>query len=162
MNRRYTPPPRNVRRSAETRFRAASEATCAIVSNSERPSGRARAGMRSERGMSTRRSSIELTPIAASIAARSSGECTRYGTSRLGLGDLLVGRLVEQIGGQLAGQLQLQDPAFAIRVGVDQLGGGGQLVVHRRNTSGHRRVQVACSFDRLDHTEGLAFGQLAA
>src|ERR1700674_2501859 len=101
-----------------------------MVSNSESPAGRCNDSMRRGWGMSTSRSSIDSTPIAASIAARSSGEWTRYGKlGRRGLREFLVRRLVEEVRGERARQLQLDDPAFTVRVRVDQLGVVFELVV---------------------------------
>src|SRR5712692_8895007 len=162
MNRRYTPPPRKVSRSANTRLRAASDVTWAIVSNSERPFGSWSAGMRSELGMSTRRPSIESTPIAASISARSSGEWTRYGKLGLGLGELLVRGFVHQVRGQLARQLELEDPTVSVWVRVDELGLACQLVVDCGHAAGHRSVEIAGCFDGFDHTKALAGLELAA
>src|SRR2546430_15171528 len=59
--------------------------------------------------------------------------------SRRLLGRLLVGRFVHQVGRQLARQLELEDPAFAVRVGVDELRLGGQLLVHRRDAPAYGR-----------------------
>src|ERR1700680_2523477 len=110
--------------------------------------------------MSTRRSSMDSTPIAANIAARSSGEWTRYG--KLGsraLCDFLVRRFVEEVSRELAGQLQLHDPAVTIWVRVDQLRVGCQLVVDSADAPSHRRVKVAGRLDRLDHAEAVSNGQ---
>src|SRR5437899_5986440 len=113
--------------------------------------------------MSTRRSFIDSTPIASSIAVRSSGEWTRYGKllSRC-LGDFLVALLVEKVGRQLPSELELEDPALAEGVGVDELRLGRELVVHGADPSGHRRVEVARRLDRLDDAEGLPRRELAA
>src|SRR5260370_37885771 len=92
--------------------------------------------------MSASRPSIESMPLAASISARSSGEWTRYGNLGLGLRRLLIRRFVHQVGGQVTGQLQLQDPAVAVRVGVDELGLGRQLLVDRAHAAGDRGIEI--------------------
>src|SRR3989442_14398816 len=112
--------------------------------------------------MPTRRSSIELTPIAASISARSCGEWTRYGKLLLGFRELLVRGLVHQVAWQLTRKLELEDPAVAVRVGVDELGLAGQLVVDRCQPALDRGIEVAGRFDGFDDTEALAGRELAA
>src|SRR5258708_12980819 len=100
-----------------------------MVWNSDSPAGRSRDSMRSDFGMSTSSSSIELTPMVSSIATRSSGEWTRYGNLvGSGLCHLLVFRLVQQIAGQIAGELDLENPSLAVGVRVDELRLGGELV----------------------------------
>src|SRR5690349_13595622 len=145
------------------RLRLASIATWASVSCSDSPSGRSSSSRRSERGMSTSRSSMVRAPMVSSIAVRSSGEWTRYGklVRRL-LRHLLVRRLVEQVARKLAFEVELQDPALAVRVGVDELRLAGELFVDRADPAGHRRVEVARRFHRLDDAEALARRQLAA
>src|SRR5579864_3391339 len=113
--------------------------------------------------MSTRRSSIDSTPIVSSMALRSSGEWTRYGNLVVrGLCHLLVRVLVEKVGGEITRHLELEDPAFAERVGVDQLWLGRQLLVDLADPPSDRRVKVARRFDRFDHAERLARVELAA
>src|SRR4029077_16590924 len=113
--------------------------------------------------MSTRRSLIDSTPSFSSMAARSSGEWTRYGNLVVrGLCHLLVRVLVEQVGGQITRQVELEDPALAERVGVDQLRLGRELVVPLADPAGDRRVEVARRFDRLHDAESLARVELAA
>src|SRR5256886_4071265 len=163
MNRRYTPPPRNVRRSAYTRLRAARTETCAIVSNSERPFGSCSDSRRSDCGMSTSRSFIDCTPRVSSIADRSSGEWTRYGKLVRGsLGHFLVRGFIEQVGGEVPGNLELEDPAVTVRIGVDELGFGCQLFVDLADLPRDRRVAVARRLDRLDDAKCLARRELAA
>src|SRR5690348_8923691 len=135
-----------------------------MVSNSDNPFGSCSPSRRSDCGMSTSRSSIDRAPTVSSIAERSSGEWTRYGNlvSRRLLRGLLVVRLVHQVVRQVAGQLELQDPALTVWVGVDELRFRGQLFVDRCDPAGHRRVQIACRLDRLDDAEGVAGRELAA
>jgi len=73
---------------------------------------------------------------------------------------LLVRRLVEEVAGKLALEVELQDPALAVRVGVDELRLARELFVDRADAAGHRRVQVARRLDRLDDPEALARRQL--
>src|SRR5579859_2388052 len=145
------------------RLASASRRISAMVSSSERPIGSLSSSMRSCGGMSTSSWSIDSTPIAASISSRSWGEWTRYGILRLArrFGGLLVLRLVHQVLGQVARKLDLQDPALAVRVGVHELGVGGELVVHLGDGAVDGRVEVARRLDRLDHAEGLALRDLA-
>src|ERR1700687_1933682 len=113
-----------------------------MVSNSESPAGRCNDSMRRGWGMSTSRSSMDPTPIAASIASRSSGEWTRYGKLVCGrLRDLFVVGLVEEIGRGFARQLERHDTTFAIGVCVDELGVRCELVIDRCPSAGHARVQ---------------------
>src|SRR5699024_21132 len=51
--------------------------------------------------------------------------------------------------------LQDDDPALAVRVGVDQFGRGLERGVDLHDLSGERRVQVRDALRRLDLTEGL-------
>src|SRR5260370_24383853 len=132
-----------------------------MVSNSERPFGSSSRGMRSDSGMSTRSPSIESTPIVVSISVRSSGEWTRYGTLGAGLRGLLVRVLVHEVFGQLARNLQLEDPAIAVGVGVDQLGHARQLVVDAGHAPRDRGVKVAGGLHRLHDPETLARLELA-
>ena len=53
-------------------------------------------------------------------------------------------------------QFDLEHPAFAVGVLVDQLGGAGQFLVHRNNVAGHRGVDIAGGFDTFDHRAFLA------
>src|SRR2546430_6132677 len=157
------PPPRNVRRSGYTWLRSARDETCAIVSNSERPFGSCSDSRRSDCGMSTRRSFMERTPRVSSIADRSSGEWTRYGKLvRRSLGHFLVRGFIEQVGRKVPSQLELQDPAVTVRIGVDELGFGCQLFVDLADLPRDRRVEVARRLDRLDDAECLARRELAA
>src|SRR4051812_38859524 len=104
--------------------------------------------------MSTSRSSIERTPMVSSIAVRSSGEWTRYGKLVLGgLCHFLVRTFVEQVAREITGQLELQDPAVAVGIGVDELGLRRELVVHRADPARDRRVEIAGRLHRLDHAK---------
>src|SRR5690348_18209877 len=133
-----------------------------MVSSSDSPLGSCSPSRRRDCGMSTRRSLIDWAPSFSSMAARSSGEWTRYGKLVVrGLCHLLVRVLVEQVRGQLTRQVELEDPALAERVGVDQLRLGGELVVDLADPSGDRRVEVARSLDRLDDAERLSRDKLA-
>src|SRR2546428_3632263 len=112
--------------------------------------------------MSTRSSFIDPTPIVSSIADRSSGEWTRKGKLlRGGLGQLLVRRLIQKVVRRIAGELELQDPAFTVGIRVDQLRLGGKLFVDLGDPSGHRRVEVAGRLDRLDDAKSLSRPELA-
>src|ERR1700680_5003425 len=163
MKRRYPPPPRKVSRSGKTRVRAARDPICAIVSNSESPAGSCSDLMRRDWGMSTSRSSIDPTPIAASIASRSSGAWTRYGKLVVRrLRDLFVFGFVEEIGGGLARQLELDDPTLAVWICVDKLGVSGELVVDRCHSAGDRCVQITRRLYRLHHSKALAGVKLAS
>src|SRR5690348_6303994 len=134
-----------------------------MVSSSDSPLGSCSPSRRRDCGMSTRRSLVDWAPSFSSMAARSSGEWTRYGNLVVrGLCHLLVRILVEQVGRWITCHLELEDPAFTERVGVDQLWLRGELLVDLADPPGDRRVEVARRLDRLDDAEGLADVELAA
>src|SRR6266480_7877016 len=78
------------------------------------------------------------------------------------LSDLLVRGLVEQVRRQLAVKVELEYPALAVRVGVDELRLGRELLVDGGDASRHGRVQVARGLHRLDHAEAFSRRELAA
>src|SRR5260370_39248518 len=134
-----------------------------MVSTSDRPAGRSSDSIRSDFGMSTSSSSMELTPIVSSIAARSSGEWTRYGKLvGSGLRHLFVVGFAQQVIGQVAGELDLEDPSIAVRIRVHELRLGGELVVDFDDASLDRCIEIAGRFDRLDHAESLLRRDLAS
>src|SRR5687767_4061914 len=133
-------------------------ARCAVTSASVIPSGTPMAAPRASRGIAVRSSSTLLTPIAASIAARSASVCGEYG-----LLDTLVGliadmrgvraRVEERRGLGLIGHPHLHEPAILIRRPVHQLGALDDLHVALDDLARYGRIDVRCCFHRLDDAE---------
>src|ERR1700759_1132034 len=77
-----------------------------------------------------------------------------------GAGQFTVGGRVQQGRELLAGgrrvDVDLEQPAPAVRVGIDQLGEAGQVVVALADGPGHRGDEVADALDRFDVATGLA------
>src|SRR5439155_26663183 len=101
-----------------------------------------------DRRKSTRRTFMERTARGSGIGELASGEWKREGKLvRRSLGQFLVSGFNGQVGRKGPGQLELQDPALTVRVGVDELGFGCQLLVDLADLPGDRRVEIARRLD---------------
>src|SRR4051812_17450518 len=83
--------------------------------------------------------------------------------NRSGRDGLLVGRSVHQLrGGRAVRDGNLEEPAAAVRVAVDQLRRGVERVVDRNDLTGDRRVDVADGLGRLELADSVTGSHLGA
>ena len=114
------------------------------------------------RGICSKRSSIEETPIAASISSRSRSVSERY-PSVIARPRPPVRLDVEQVVdlGRI-GQPDPHEPALAVRVVVDRLRLVDRLLVHLEDLARQRRDHVRDRLHRLDLAVGLVLDGRAA
>src|SRR5512142_1888196 len=123
------------------------------------PAGRSSSRFsRTDSGMSANSSSIEETPIAASISRRSSSVTDVYLDMAAAPAAALAAAYVLTIGGSVhqplglarVRELDLHEPALAVRILVDALGRVAERLVRLGDLARQRGDHVGDRLDRLD------------
>src|SRR5664280_97259 len=123
-------------------------------SSSVSPGGRRIGRARTAGGMTSKSSSTDAIPSAASIRDRSSGVCGPYTIGSALRGERLVGGRVEQLP-ELGwvGKPDPQHPAGAVWVAVHDFRGGREPGIALQDLAGDGREEVAHRLHRLDDAE---------